>query len=49
MQYWILFWKACFILSLLAFTVLAVIVTIGGAADIRRLLARLRENPTDTD
>jgi len=44
---WALLWKASLIVSLAAFSIMAIVVTIGGAADIRRLLARLRERSDD--
>ena len=44
---WALLWKVSLVLSLLAFSIMAVVVTIGGAADIRRLLRRLRERTDD--
>jgi hypothetical protein len=40
---WLLVWKACLVGVLIAFAVMAVAVTVGGAADIRRLLERLKE------
>ena len=38
---WELIWQVCLIGSLIAFSVMAVIVSIGGARDIRRMLRRL--------
>jgi hypothetical protein len=43
MDAWILLWKALFFVSIAIFAGMAVWVTIGGAADIKRLFARLSE------
>ncbi len=43
MSFWILLWKTCLIGALSIFAVTAVAVTIGGAADVRRLLRKLRD------
>ena len=40
---WMLLWKVVLLTSIGLFAVMAVITTIGGAFDIRRLFARLRE------
>ncbi len=42
-EYWILLWKGLLIVGVSLFAVLAVVVTIGGALDIRRLFKTLRE------
>ena len=42
LEFWILLWKAVLIISLLLFAGLAIVVTIGGAGDIRRLFQALR-------
>lgn len=44
---WMLFWKICFVVVLAAFAVMAVLVTILGARDVRNLLRRLKEDPED--
>lgn len=43
LPYWIMLWKAVFIIGIGLFSVLAVVVTIGGARDVRKLLRSLRE------
>lgn len=43
LEFWILLWKAVLIIGLALFATLAVVVTVGGALDVRRLLATLRE------
>ncbi|NLS98244.1 MAG: hypothetical protein GXX96_39445 [Planctomycetaceae bacterium] len=43
LEYWIFLWKVVLIGGVALFTVLAVVVTIGGALDIRRLFKTLRE------
>ena len=43
LEYWIMLWKAVFIIGVGLFSLLAVVVTIGGACDVRKLLATLRE------
>ncbi len=43
MEFWILLWKAVLIGGVGLFAALAIVVTIGGAADIRRLFQTLRE------
>ena len=42
-EYWILLWKFVLIAGVGLFAMLAVVVTIGGAFDIRKLLRTLRE------
>ncbi len=44
LEYWILLWKAVLIGGVGLFAVLAVVVTIGGAFDVRRLFQTLRED-----
>ena len=47
---WALFWTICLVLALATFSLMAIVVTIGGAVDIRRLLRRLeREDPQAED
>jgi len=41
---WVLLWKIVLLISLLLFAVVAVVTTIGGASDIRKLFRRLRED-----
>ncbi len=41
---WMLLWKAVLLFSIGCFAVLAVVVTIGGAFDIRKLFQRLRDD-----
>jgi hypothetical protein len=43
LEFWILLWKVVLIGGIGLFAVLAVVVTIGGAMDIRRLFKTLRE------
>ncbi len=43
LEFWILLWKAVLIGGVGLFAVLAVVVTIGGAFDIRQLFRTLRE------
>jgi len=40
---WIVLWKVVLIAGVAMFAVLAVVVTIGGARDVRKLLTTLRE------
>jgi hypothetical protein len=40
--FWIITWKAVLVLTLAAFAVMTVFVTMGGAVDIRDLLRRLQ-------
>lgn len=47
MDFWILLWKAIFIVSLTVFAGMAVWVTIGGARDIKRLFRTLDEQHRD--
>lgn len=44
---WLLLWQVVLITSLVLFAISAVITTIGGALDIRKLFRRLREDDTD--
>jgi len=41
MMFWILLWKISFVVAVVLFAVMAVLTTIGGAFDIRKLLRRL--------
>ena len=43
MSFWIVLWKAVFIVTVSCFGLIAVWVTIQGARDIKSLLADLRE------
>ena len=44
MSFWIVLWKIVLLGTLAAFSIMAVLVTIGGAFDIVKLLKRLRED-----
>lgn len=44
MNLWITLWQNCLLFSLVAFTVMAIIVTIGGAMDIKKMLKKLSED-----
>lgn len=46
LEYWMLLWKALFIAGVSMFAVLAVVVSIGGAFDIRRLFKTLYDDHT---
>ncbi len=41
---WILLWKFVLVISIGCFALMAIIVSIGGASDIRRLFQHLRED-----
>lgn len=43
LEFWILLWKAVLIGGVGLFAALAIVVTIGGALDIRQLFRTLRE------
>ena len=43
MTFWIGLWKLCLILGLVAFAAMAIVVTVGGASDIRKMISSLRE------
>lgn len=43
---WMMLWKISLIVSIACFAVMAVIVSIGGALDVRRLFQRLRDDET---
>ena len=43
LEFWIVLWKAVLVVGLGLFAALAVVVTVGGARDVHRLLATLRE------
>jgi hypothetical protein len=45
---WELLWKILFVVIVALFVVMAVVTTIGGARDIKRLLIHLR-NPEEDD
>ncbi len=49
MTFWILLWKSVFILTISAFSVLAVWVTFQGARDIKSLFASLRRQHESGD
>ncbi len=40
---WMMLWKLVLLISIGCFAIMAVIVTIGGALDIRELFRRLKE------
>lgn len=40
---WILFWKVCFVVVLAIFAVMALLVTVLGARDVKKLLRALRD------
>ena len=42
-QFWIVLWKLVLVAGVAMFAVLAVVVSIGGAMDVRKLLATLRQ------
>ncbi len=46
LEFWIFLWKALLIVGVGMFAVLAIVVTIGGAFDVRRLFQTLREEHT---
>ena len=41
---WVLLWKVVFVASVVLFAIVAVVTTIGGASDIRKLFRRLQED-----
>lgn len=49
MNFWINFWTTFFIVSLVLFTILAVVVTIGGFFNIRSLFKSLVERAEQSD
>ncbi len=49
MNFWINFWTAFFIISVVLFTILAVVVTIGGFFDIRSLFRTLSASSERSD
>jgi hypothetical protein len=48
MMLWVWLWKLSLIVGVSAFSLMALLVTIGGAWDIRRMIVRLRESSDDT-
>ena len=46
---WMLFWKILFIAVMAVFTLMAVLVTVLGARDVRRLIAGLRDGDDSED
>ncbi len=44
MNAWMTLWKVVFVVSLVVFAGMAVWVTIGGFADIKRMFARIEES-----
>jgi len=44
LEFWMLLWKIVLIGGVILFAMLAVVVTIGGARDIKKLLQRLRDD-----
>ncbi|MBL7152378.1 MAG: hypothetical protein ISS79_01575 [Phycisphaerae bacterium] len=49
MNFWISFWTAFFVASLVLFAALAVVVTIGGFFNIRSLFKRLAERADQSE
>tara|TARA_R110001592_G_scaffold173580_1_gene412249 strand:+ start:5 stop:154 length:150 start_codon:yes stop_codon:yes gene_type:complete len=49
MAFWILLWKVVLIVGLVAFGVLASVVTVLGARDVKHLLATLKSNQNGED
>lgn len=49
MNVWREIWEFCLIASLVIFAGMSILVSIGGAFDIRRLLRRLSEQKPDED
>ncbi len=47
MNLWITLWQNCLLFSLVAFTIMAIIVTFGGAMDIKKMLKKLNEEERD--
>ncbi len=47
MMFWETLWKICLIGSVGTFMVMAIVVTIGGASDIKHLLQRLKDDQDD--
>ncbi len=47
LEFWILLWKAVFVVGVGLFAALAVVVAFGGARDIVRLLRTLRTQRVD--
>ena len=48
MNNWIIVWQVCLTAALTGFAILAGVVTIGGARDIRRLLQKLGEDAAES-
>ena len=48
MKYWFYFWILCFAVAGSAFAIIALIVLVRGASDLRQMLARLQPH-TQTD
>ena len=48
-DFWIMLWKVVFIVGVGLFALLAVVVSIGGARDIVKLLSTLRAQQTDSN
>lgn len=46
---WMLFWKIVLILALTAYSLLALIVTVGGARNIVQMLKELKEPSADRE
>jgi hypothetical protein len=44
---WMLLWKIVLLFSMGCFAIMTVVVTIGGAFDIRKLFQRLRDHESD--
>ena len=46
MTFWMVLWKILLVVSLTFFGFMAVLVTIGGGWDVKRMLARVEESHT---
>lgn len=44
---WMLLWKIVLLSSIGCFTIMTIVVTIGGAFDVRKLFRRLRDDQRD--
>ena len=49
LDFWIWLWKAVFVISIGLFSVLAVVVSIGGALDVVKLIRSLRSTHADSE
>jgi hypothetical protein len=46
---WPLIWQVCLLVSLALFACMAIVTTIGGAGDVRKLLRSLAESENEDD